>query len=326
MKFKKRTMTAVAIACLTAFAASAQASPRAVTVPKNAKSTVATAAAKIIKNNLKKGKSAKADDKTISARSVTKPKATVKNTVKTGQARKPAAKVNMAGLPKDYKKIGIFGEAKATQEQAAALIYLNNTDPQLNCSVDELVGLYWTEAGREGVREDIALAQAIVETGFFSFTGDVKPEQNNYCGLGTTGGGVEGEYFDEPEIGVRAHIQHLLAYTTKKHPSTDIVDPRYELAHAIRMERGIVDTWSGLNGTWAMGSHYCEKIMRTYQNMLDLDKHDLKEAEKAKAEYLKNYMGSHKDENKDKDKDKETKPEHKLTMRERVEKILREGK
>ena len=45
MKLKKRTMTAVAIACLTAFAANAQASPRAVTVPNNAKSTVATAAA-----------------------------------------------------------------------------------------------------------------------------------------------------------------------------------------------------------------------------------------------------------------------------------------
>ena len=326
MGLKKRTMTAVAIACLTAFAASAQAAPRAVTVPNNAKSTVATAAAKIIKNNLKKGKAAKADDKTISSKSVTKPNAAAKKTTAAQRTRKPAAKVNMAGLPKDYKKIGIFGEAKATQEQAAALIYLNNTDPQLNCSVDELVGLYWTEAGREGVREDIALAQAIVETGFFSFTGDVKPEQNNYCGLGTTGGGVEGEYFDEPEIGVRAHIQHLLAYTTKKHPSTDIVDPRYELAHAIRMERGIVDKWSGLNGTWAMGSHYCEKIMRTYQNMLDLDKHDLKEAEKAKAEYLKNYMGSHKDDDKKDKKDKETKPERKLTMRERVEKILREGK
>ena len=270
MKLKKRTMTAVAIACLTAFAASAQASPRAVTVPNNAKSTVATAAAKIIKNNLKKGKAAKADDKTISSKSVTKPNAAAKKTTAAQRARKPAAKVNMAGLPKDYKKIGIFGEAKATQEQAAALIYLNNTDPQLNCSVDELVGLYWTEAGREGVREDIALAQAIIETGFFSFTGDVKPEQNNYCGLGTTGGGVEGEYFDEPEIGVRAHIQHLLAYTTKKHPSTDIVDPRYELAHAIRMERGIVDKWSGLNGTWAMGSQYCEKIMLIYQSMLSL--------------------------------------------------------
>lgn len=54
VKLKKRTMTAVAIACLTAFAANAQAAPRAVTIPKNAKSTVATAAAKIIKNNLKR--------------------------------------------------------------------------------------------------------------------------------------------------------------------------------------------------------------------------------------------------------------------------------
>lgn len=316
MKFNKRTITAITLACLTAFAASAQASPRAVTPPKITKGTVATAAAKIVKNSLKKAK----DDKAAA----TKPAATKAKAAKKTPAK--AGTFNTKGLPKDYKKIGIFGEAKATPEQAAALIYLNNPDPQLNCSVDELVHLYWDEAGREGVREDLALAQAIVETGFFSFTGDVKPEQNNFCGLGTTGGGVEGEYFDEPEIGVRAHIQHLLAYTTKKHPSTDIVDPRYELAHAIRMERGIVDTWSGLNGTWAMGSHYCEKIMRTYQNMLDLDKHDLKEAEKAKAEYLKNYMGSHKDEDKDKDKDKETKPEHKLTMRERVEKILKEGK
>lgn len=70
MKLKKRTMTAVAIACLTAFAANAQAAPRAVTIPKNAKSTVTTAAAKIIKNNLKKGKAAKADDKTISSKAL----------------------------------------------------------------------------------------------------------------------------------------------------------------------------------------------------------------------------------------------------------------
>ena len=104
MKLKKRTMTAVAIACLTAFAANAQAAPRAVTVPNNAKSTVATAAAKIIKNNLKKGKAAKADDKTISSKSVTKPNAAAKKTTAAQRARKPAAKVNMAGLPKDYKK------------------------------------------------------------------------------------------------------------------------------------------------------------------------------------------------------------------------------
>ena len=67
---------------------------------------------------------------------------------------------------------------------------------------------------------------------------------------------------------MRAHIQHLLAYTQRKEPATEIVDPRYDVAHRIRMERGIVDTWYGLNGTWAMGSLYCEKIMATYQKIM----------------------------------------------------------
>lgn len=106
-------MTAVAIACLTAFAANAQAAPRAVTIPKNAKSTVTTAAAKIIKNNLKKGKAAKADDKTISSKSVTKPNAAAKKTTAAQRARKPAAKVNMAGLPKDYKKNRYFRRSQS---------------------------------------------------------------------------------------------------------------------------------------------------------------------------------------------------------------------
>ena len=92
VKFKKRTMTAVAIACLTAFAASAQASPRAVTVPNNAKSTVATAAAKIIKNNLKKGKAAKADDKTISSKSVTKPNSAAKKSYCAPAGKKTGSK------------------------------------------------------------------------------------------------------------------------------------------------------------------------------------------------------------------------------------------
>src|SRR5699024_492333 len=104
-------------------------------------------------------------------------------------------------------------------------------DLKLTCSAEEIVDLYWQEASREGVRQDLAFAQALVETGFFRFGGDVKPEQNNFCGLGTTGGGVKGAHFKTPEIGVRAHIQHLLAYTTQKHPSTKIVDPRYDLAH-----------------------------------------------------------------------------------------------
>ena len=139
---------------------------------------------------------------------------------------------------------------------------------KLACPVEELVELYWQEAKRENVRPDLALAQSLVETGAYRYGGDVLHHQNNFCGLGTIGGGVRGASFATPQLGVRAHIQHLLAYTQTKRPSTDIVDPRYDLAHNIRMERGVVNTWYGLNGTWAMGSLYCEKIMATYQKIL----------------------------------------------------------
>lgn len=180
-------------------------------------------------------------------------------------------------LPANYKSISIFGNSVATKGQAVNLIKANGNEVKLDCSIEDIVNLYWVEAEREGVRPDIALAQALVETGYFGYGGTVKPKQNNFCGLGTTGKKVKGAKFKSPEIGVRAHIQHLLAYSVMKKPSTNIVDPRYDLAHAIRKERGFIDKWSGLQGTWAMGSQYCEKIMVIYQAMLGME---MSEAEK----------------------------------------------
>lgn len=201
------------------------------------------------------------------------------DTKKAQEKVKPVKKEFWRGmeLPANYKQISIFGDAVATKGQAVNLIKQNNPKVKLECDVEEIVAFYWAEAQREGVRPDIAMAQALVETGYFGFGGTVKPKQNNFCGLGTTGKKVKGAKFKTPELGVRAHIQHLLAYSAKKKPSTKIVDPRYELAHAIRSERGFVDKWSGLQGTWAMGSNYCEKIMVIYQAMLGME---MSEAEK----------------------------------------------
>ena len=210
-------------------------------------------------------------------------------------------------LPADYKKISIFGEAEATKKQAVAYIKQANPKVRLDCSVEELVDLYWQEAEREEVRPDLALAQSLVETGTYAYGGDVHHKQNNFCGLGTTGGGVKGASFKTPELGVRAHIQHLLAYTQKKRPQTKIVDPRYELAHNIRLERGLVDTWYGLNGTWAMGSLYCEKIMATYQKMLTMPGGQAKKDKQEKA-----------------DKKAKQKDKKKKSMRERVDELMKE--
>lgn len=163
--------------------------------------------------------------------------------------------------------VTIFGKPVATREQMVNFIKKRNPAPKINCSVEELVDFYYEEAGREGIRPDIAICQSIKETGTWNYGGDVVPEQNNYCGLGTTGGGVKGAYFETPRLGVRAQIQHLLAYTSTTPPRLVIVDPRYELIEKFRPQIfGKIKTWTGLNGVWAVpGKRYGHDILNLWQ-------------------------------------------------------------
>lgn len=170
-------------------------------------------------------------------------------------------------LREKVEDVTIFGAPVANQGQMINFIRKRNAEPKLNCTVEELVNFYYIEAGREGIRPDVAICQAIKETGTWNYGGDVVPEQNNYCGLGTTGGGVKGAYFETPQIGVRAHIQHLLAYATTTPPRIEIVDPRYELIEKWRPQIfGKIKTWTGLNGNWAVpGNQYGQDILNLWQ-------------------------------------------------------------
>ena len=172
----------------------------------------------------------------------------------------------MIVLRENYSDVPIFGEPVATQAQMVNFIKKRNKNPKLNCTVEQLVHIYYVEAGREGTRPDIALCQAIKETGTWGYGGDVIPEQNNYCGLGTTGGGVKGEFFPTPQIGARAHIQHLLSYASKRPPKVEVVDPRYDLIKNFRPQIfGKLTNWTDLNGVWAVpGNHYGEDILNLW--------------------------------------------------------------
>jgi hypothetical protein len=94
-----------------------------------------------------------------------------------------------------------------------------------------------------------------LETGFLSFGGLVKPDMNNFCGLGSTGPQAIGERFPSPRIGVRAQIQHLKAYATDKPPAQKVVDPRRHLVRA-----GSAPTIYLLAGSWAEDLEYGQKI------------------------------------------------------------------
>jgi hypothetical protein len=91
----------------------------------------------------------------------------------------------------------------------------------------------------------------IHETGYGKYGGSVKPEQNNYAGIGATGGGVPGYTFATAELGVQAHIAHLVAYVypTDMAPWTNTsIDPRYDKVQP----RGIARLLRDLDGRWAV--------------------------------------------------------------------------
>lgn len=161
-------------------------------------------------------------------------------------------------------KTAIKGKAEVTQEQMVKYIKSRNPNPSITCSVEDLVKFYYEEAEAEGIRPDVLICQAIKETGTWSFGGDAKPEQNNYAGIGTTGGGVPGHSFKNAQEGARAHVQHMVAYLGGT-PTKEIVDPRFQVAKEAHGGKGIT-AWPDLNGKWAVpGNNYGQEILQLWE-------------------------------------------------------------
>ena len=170
--------------------------------------------------------------------------------------------------PERFFNLTILGKPLATPEQCLRYLERRNPLPLLTVSPRRLIELFYQEALAEGIRPDLAFAQALHETGNFGYGGDVVPLQNNYCGLGTTGGGVKGAWFPSAQTGVRAQIQHLLAYSTRRPPALPVVDPRYELVKKAK-HFGQAITWNDLNGKWAVpGRTYGQKIQAIHAAIL----------------------------------------------------------
>lgn len=110
----------------------------------------------------------------------------------------------------------IIGTPLASQEQCVNYLLSVNPYPAISVTPRELVAYYYEEGTREGIRPDVAFAQALKETGFFRYGGTVTPDQNNYCGLGTTSATVKGAYFANSRIGVRAHIHAFVSHTRRR--------------------------------------------------------------------------------------------------------------
>lgn len=119
------------------------------------------------------------------------------------------------------------------------------------------------EATMEGIKAEVVFAQCMHETGWLQFGGDVKIEQYNFAGLGATGNGVCGESFEDVRTGLRAQVQHLKAYASKKELNNECVDVRFKYVNrnsAPFVEwLGQKENPSGLG--WAVQEKYGQKIL-----------------------------------------------------------------
>jgi hypothetical protein len=159
-----------------------------------------------------------------------------------------------------------MGQNKLTAQQLADFLISREPSPRINCTPMELAEYFINESEIEGVRGDIAFMQAIHETGWFRFGGQVLPEQNNFGGIGAVNHSPvgAGAWFDTPQIGVRAQIHHLKTYATDAPLTTQNASPR---AHFV--QRGIAPHWEDLNGRWAVpGNTYAQKILALYDRAI----------------------------------------------------------
>lgn len=128
--------------------------------------------------------------------------------------------------------------------------------------------MYVAEGDVEGVRGDLALAQAVHETGWFtsSDTG-----RNNFAGIAHPDRAGPGQAFPDALAGVRGHIQLLKKYA-------DGNDVRLVHADIAPDAGGQATTWDDLAGTWAADPDYWTALSDIYNEMLDHAGSDLDDA------------------------------------------------
>lgn len=175
------------------------------------------------------------------------------------KANSPLIPETTSATSNHYYSVYIMDLGRSDAEDLAAMLLFYN--PQVTASMaEEIANIYFEECIDEGVNHDIAFCQMTLETGFLKYGGSVQRSQNNFCGLGATGGAVRGEVFPDIRTGVRAHIQHLKAYASKEDINKPCVDRRYKY-----VKRGSAPTIYALQGKWAADPLYDQKL----ENLLD---------------------------------------------------------
>lgn len=163
----------------------------------------------------------------------------------------------------------IAGPNGVTVAQMMAYYQANASYPSFYAGSDaptlkKFCTIYYNECKAENIRVEVAFAQAMKETNFLRYTGDVEIEQYNFAGIGATGGGAKGNSFSTVTLGIRAQVQHLKAYAGSEPLKKNCVDPRFE--YVTRGSAPYVE-WLGIpdnpyGAGWATAQNYGSSILQ----------------------------------------------------------------
>jgi hypothetical protein len=184
----------------------------------------------------------------------------------------------------EAKELGVFelagqqpvlGPSVLTGAQMAAWIQSQNYSPRIETSIQDLANIYIEEGAAEGVRGDVAFAQAVVETGGFEAAPD-----NNYAGMGWCDSCSSGTDFPTPRDGVRAQIQLLLNYADPNSTASQLHEPLSPYWWGMNpvqaasnfntfFAKGWAPTWEQMgHGNWATDPNYSGKVLHIYSEMV----------------------------------------------------------
>jgi hypothetical protein len=162
-------------------------------------------------------------------------------------------------------KAGPRNPVPACATPGRMMAYLKSRNPELNPRFESVATEYMRYGEALGMRWDFAFYQMIIETGSLTYRRDVKPHQNNFAGLGATGGGEPGESFADIASGVRAHLEHLLLYAGER-----VENPVAERTRKVQ-DWGVLSKWhagfkrpinfNDLAAQWAPGSRGYGKML-----------------------------------------------------------------
>ncbi len=155
----------------------------------------------------------------------------------------------------------IIGRAQVTVKSAMAWAQAHNA---AELFIDA-AQYYWLYGERTGIRPEVMYAQAALETGYGHYGGSVTPDMNNFAGIkkhDASGDAPEDhEVFAAREDGVRAHFNHMCAYTGLE-PIGD-VHGRYNIVKTCSWA-GTVTTVEDLGGKWCPDPEYGKIIVTKY--------------------------------------------------------------